>query len=158
MIRFADQKAGAVLVVYGFLITIYIEIGKNLVLTLSNLTILGIFIFIIGLVSGLLILNEVMCLFVKVIRPRLANGYNANEKCIYYFEHVANCSRSEIVESIISIDEVKMVSEIATQIHENSKILVSKLSAIRSVINRLIVAGILVAAFGLATKILQSIG
>lgn len=100
MIRFADQKAGAVLVVYGFLITIYLEIGKSLSFAIGNTSRAGVCTFIIGVISGALILNEVINLFIKVIKPRLAKGYNAEDRCIYYFEHVASCSRSELVESI----------------------------------------------------------
>lgn len=155
MIRYADQKAGAVLVVYGFFITIYIEIGKNLSLALYNNTMFGIFTFIIGCMSGILILHEVTYLFLKVIRPRLANGYDTEEKCIYYFEHVACCSKEELIETIMNIEEGNMVSEIATQIHENSKVLTRKLFAIKSAINRLIASGILVATYGVAAKILE---
>lgn len=155
MIRFADTKAGAVLVVYGFLITIYIEIGKNLSLAMNNNTAFGIFTFIIGCMSGISILYEVMCLFLKVIKPKLANGYEKDERCIYYFEHIASCSRAEIIESIMNVEEGNMVSELSTQIHENSKVLTQKLSAIRSGINRLIASGILVATYGVAAKILE---
>lgn len=155
MIRFADQKAGAVLVVYGFLITIYIEIGKSLSFAVTNTSKAGICAFIIGAMSGALIVHEIICLFIKVIRPRLAKNYVDGERCIYYFEHVALCSRTELVESITNIEEVSMISEIATQIHENSKILTRKLTAIKAAINRLIATGILVAIYGIAAKFLE---
>ena len=155
MIKFADQKAGAVLVVYGFLITIYLEIGKNLSFELHNNTNSGICTFVIGVISGFLILYEVICLFQNVVKPRLANDYKPEERCIYYFDHIARCSRSELVESIQNIEESNMVSEIATQLHENAKILTRKLTAIKTAINRLVASGILVAAFGVAAKMLE---
>jgi hypothetical protein len=155
MIRFADQKAGAVLVVYGFLITIYGEIGKGLLFALKNPSPIGIATFILGLMSGAIILNEIILILLKVVRPRLASNYNPDERCLYYFDHITSCTKPEVIESILNIDETKMVSDIATQIHENAKILNSKLAAVKSSINRLVFSGIFVAVYALLAKLLE---
>lgn len=157
MIKFSDQKAGAVLVVYGFMISIYLEIGKGLLFSFKNISVIGIVVFIAGLISGGLILHEIISLLSKVIKPRLATSYNPDERCLYYFDHISRCKKSDIVESILSIDETAMVSDIATQIHENSKILNTKLLAVKSAINRLIVSGLTVAIYAVLAKVLEAI-
>jgi len=157
MIRFADQKAGAILVVYGFIITIYVEIGKGLTFILSKPSLLSICVFVIGFTSGALILHEVVSMLLKVVRPRLATNYNPEERCLYYFDHITRCTKPELVESILNIDETAMVSDIASQIHENAKILNAKLEAVKSSINRLVVSGISVVAYAISSRLLEII-
>lgn len=157
MIKFSDQKAGAVLVVYGFLISIYLEIGKGLSLSFKNISIIGIVVFVAGLISGVMILHEIISLLSEVIKPRLATSYNPEERCLYYFDHISRCSKSDLLESMLSIDETAMVSDIATQIHENAKILNTKLLAVKSAINSLIASGLSVAIYAILAKVLEAL-
>lgn len=155
MIRFADTKAGAILVVYGFIISLYVEIGKSLSLCFKNISIFSSTAFIFGFAAGAIILHQVISIILNIVRPRLATDYNSEDRCLYYFDHIARCTKVDIVESIQNIDEKSMVNDIATQIHENAKILNHKLKAVKSATNRLIVSGLLVVAYGIAAKLLE---
>jgi hypothetical protein len=155
MIRFADQKAGAVLVVYGFLITVYSETGKGLIFSFKSATPMGISTFIVGAVSGGYILGEVIRILLNIVRPRLATGYNSNERCLYYFDHIVRCTRQELVDSILNINEATMIADIATQIHENSKVLNAKLEAVKASIDRLIISGLGVVVYAITAKFLE---
>jgi hypothetical protein len=155
MIRFADAKAGAILVVYGFIISLYVEIGKSISFCIKNISIFSSITFVCGFAAGSVILHQVISIILNIVRPRMATDYNSEDRCLYYFDHIARCTKVDIVDSIQNIDEKSMVNDIASQIHENAKILNRKLIAVKSATDRLVVCGLLVVVYGIAAKLLE---
>ena len=144
-----DQKAGALIVVYGLVLTITFETTKNLQFCLptgSYLYIVNVLTFIIGFILYILIFHEVHFLLNSVLKPRLANNYNPSDSCLYYFEHIAAKDKSEVMSCFSRLDESNMLSDVATQVYEVSNTLAVKMKMVCKAIDALFyVLGALVA-------------
>jgi hypothetical protein len=156
LIRFVDQKAGALLVVYGFVLTIFAERINTLTFGLpkeNNKTIISVLIFIIGATIILLLVTQLYYILVKILKPRLAKNYTSDESCLYYFEHVAAKDKSEIVSRFIDMDDNKMLTDISGQIYEVSKVLNTKMDMLGIAIKYALSIIILLIIFTLVVKI-----
>ena len=90
LIRFIDQKSGAVLVIAGLAFTGYIEFAKNLrFVTFEEVNFLGVVSFLSGLVTIIYLLYVVWISIFKVLKPRLAKNYKNGEHSLFYFEHLS---------------------------------------------------------------------
>lgn len=124
LIRFIDQKAGAVLVISGFVLTTFLEFSKELAFTRS-ISATGATVFICGLATGGLLICAIY-LSIKTIKPKLAENYVAGEHSLFYFEHLAQMQKTNICTEINSLSEEKMIEHIVSQSFEVSKILTEK--------------------------------
>lgn len=123
LIRFADQKVAAILVVYGIEITIFVDFAKNLRFVTNNITTNQAILFIL---SFSFIANIFMSLyigFVRILKPGFAKSYNNNQYSTFYFDHIATNDKNKFVDSIKKISDEKMLKDISEQIYEVSKIL-----------------------------------
>lgn len=157
LIRFADQKAGAIIVIYGFILSMSYETSKSLVLSLpskTNINMLGIVTFIVGATLILLILFQIYQILNNILKPRLANNYKHSDSCLYYFEHVAAQDKSEVMACFANMDESTMISDVASQIYEVSNTLTTKMKMVSNAINNLtyVISAMLI--FMLLAKIL----
>lgn len=124
LIRFIDQKAGAVLVISGLILTIFLEFSKELVFVWS-ISIMGSMTFIFGLATVSL-LTYVIYLSIVVITPKLAENYTNSECSLFYFEHLAQKGKTEINLIFESLQEEIILKHIIDQSCEVSKILNEK--------------------------------
>jgi hypothetical protein len=133
LVRFADQKAGALIVIYGFILTMTYEASNTLEFNIPddpNDNMLGILLFVVGMILCYLIFYQVYNIFDNILKPRLANNYNSKESCLYYFEHVAAKNKSDIMSCFEDLDENKMLSDVAGQIYEVSNTLTTKMEMV----------------------------
>lgn len=128
LIRFLDQKAAALLIVYGFILAALIESSKSLNLenfcnssnspniVFSSLTILC------GVILVLILLYQMYVILIGVIKPRFAQNYSKEEFSLFYYEHISNMSREKLFEEFSELHENQILNEIVGQIYEVAKI------------------------------------
>ncbi|QJD85985.1 hypothetical protein [Cohnella herbarum] len=143
LIRFIDQKAAAVLVVYGFIITAYIEFSKtqSFINPFKLSLVPGIgssLIFVFGVLTLGNIVRQIYFIIVKILKPRLAMNYKEDEHSVFYFEHISSIRKNVLNSRLKSISEDQIIEEIAGQIHEVAKIMTIKTHRLGYVFNGLL--------------------
>ncbi len=132
LIRFIDQKAAALLVVYGFIFTATVEFSKDLKFvnpftfksgweTFQSSILLA-----IGLLLLILLIYQVYFVLFRIIRPRAANNYNQEEASVLYFDHISKKEKQVFVTSYVNLSEADLQKEMLEQIYEISCILSRK--------------------------------
>ena len=131
MIRHIDQKVYLTLVVYGFLITIYLEEAKTLIFK-NPFSFLGIkcFMSLMTFASGLFfcvsIIIQIYFILFKIICSRNAKNYKEKESnCLFYFEHIKKMGKQKFLKKFKN-SEIKLLDDILTQIYEVSCIFEKK--------------------------------
>ncbi|WP_288843201.1 hypothetical protein [uncultured Deefgea sp.] len=128
LIKFVDQKSGAVLVVSGLVLTAYLEFSKILYLNFSNVSFFGVVTFILGLVSVFLLMLILHISIFKVLRPRLASAYAGDKLSLLYFNHLSlSKDKEELFCRFNSLSEDVVLINFTDQIFEVSKILELKI-------------------------------
>ncbi len=119
LIKFVDQKSSAVLVVTGLIFTGYIQFLNGLIFsTKGNLTFIEIMTFLSSLVT---IFSLGMVLYIsiyKVLKPRLAKHYPANDFSLFYYEHIYQCGKSNVIAQYNQLNSDIMLKNIIDQQHE----------------------------------------
>ncbi len=128
LIKFIEQKSGAVLVIIGIEFTAYIEFLKDLKLinSLCDLEVLSFLTFIISLITGILLIYIVYLSIFKVLKPRLAKNYSENEFSIFYFEHIGKLGKIKFEKEYEDLTNNTVLKKINEQQFEVSKILEKK--------------------------------
>ncbi|MEH7490844.1 hypothetical protein [Neobacillus niacini] len=143
LIRFIDQKAGALLVIYGFIFTATIEFAKDLkfidpfALKTGWDTIQSILLFALGFFLLATLIYQVYFVLFEVIKPRHAKKYTQEEVSVVYFEHTAKRSKEDFVTHYDTISEVEIRKEFLCQIYEISCILSQKSKKFNSILKYL---------------------
>jgi len=138
LIRFADQKAGAIVVVYGFIVTATYESSKGLDLVApSSTNINGLLTFVVGFGLVSIILYQIHFILCSILRPKLAGDYKPGDSCLYYFEHVAAKNKAEILSCFAKLDDNTMLSDVGSQIYEVSNTLTTKMIMVSKAITGL---------------------
>lgn len=141
IIRFVDQKAGALLVVAGFIITALVSNTGNFV-AWSKLD-ESILIIPTGIGSLLAIIYAIYVVLFEVLKVRLAGNYRPGECSLFYFEHLSQISRAELSQKYEELTEETMLANVIDQQHELSKILQKKVNGLSKAINQLFISTIL---------------
>jgi hypothetical protein len=125
LIKFADQKAGAILVVIGLIFTSFVQYVGNLVFSLTDPTLIGILTFVMG--TGTLVCLSFVLYYslFKILKPRLSKNYREEELSTFYFEHISKDSKN-IHKKFETINEQIMLKDILDQKVEVSNILNEK--------------------------------
>lgn len=153
LIQFTDQKVAAVLVVVTITTSIFITKVNNLSLSLTNISILGIAIFITGF--AFCILNTLILYIglIKIIRPSFAKHYNGSDFSLFYFDHIAIVSKNKFIEEADLIDQSRINKELADQLFEVSKILSKKNRKCNKLINLLFLSIVILILYNLLTSL-----
>lgn len=131
LIKFIDQKSGAVLVVSGLILKIFLEFSTKLVfVSFSSLSFTGTITFIFGTATVGLLTYVIYLLIFKVISPRLAKNYSENEFSLFYFEHLAKMGKEQINQQFENLEKERILKYILDQTFEISRILEEKTIAL----------------------------
>ena len=131
LIKFIDQKSGAILVIAGLVFTAFLQTSNNLRLVSEKpITFVETLIFLTGLVTVVNLLIVIYISIYKILKPRLAQGYKKDEVSLLYFEHLSALSKEEIYSQYEDLDESKILKYITDQQHEISRILELKTIAL----------------------------
>lgn len=157
LIKFIDQKAGALLIVYGLLFTATIEFAKDLEfinpfkLSDQLAFLFSIFTFLTGLSLVILLLYQIYVVLFEIIRPRGARNYTQEEQSIIYFDHISKRSKVEFLNHFNQIPEDQFENiieeELIQQVYEISCIMKSKSEKFNEVLKFLFASTLLLLAF-----------
>jgi hypothetical protein len=125
LIKFADQKAGAILVVIGLIFNAFVQFIANLTFSFPNVTLIGSLTFIAGIVTIICLIVVFYFSIFKILKPRFAKNYQEGELSTFYFEHISFESKN-IHNKFQSINEEIMLKDILDQKIEVSNILNQK--------------------------------
>jgi len=153
LVKFIDQKTGATLVISGLILTIYLNLSKNLVFVdINSMNIIKLIIFVSSLTT-LISIFIVIHKAIKILKPRLATNYNDGEKSIFYFEHISTLGKDEILDSYKEIDENTMLKYIIEQQYEVSLILEKKTKDLKVTFNYLFVSIVSLVIFAISISL-----
>jgi hypothetical protein len=107
LIRFIDQKAGAILVA-----------TLDLLQKVISLFILG-----VGALLIVLLVYQLYYVIIEILKPRKAMNYKEDESSIFYYDHIAQMKKSDLLQKYNTSTEEVMVEEIVGQLYEVSKIM-----------------------------------
>ncbi|KAB1065937.1 hypothetical protein [Salibacter halophilus] len=125
LIKFADQKAGAVLIVVGLIFTAFVQYLEKLTFSADNMTIIGTITFITGLATLICMIVVLYYSVFKILKPRFAKNYQEGELSTFYFEHITIVNK-ELHEKYKNISDESMLKDIIDQQIEVSSILNEK--------------------------------
>ena len=143
LIRFIDQKAGALLVIYGFIFTATIEFAKDLKfinpfeLKKGWDTFHSILLFTDGLFLLAILIYQIYFILFDVIKPRQAKNYTQDEASVLYFSHISKWSKDHFVNQYKNISDVDIKNEMLKQIYEISCIMSQKSENFNSILKYL---------------------
>jgi hypothetical protein len=155
LIRFTDQKAGLILVIFGFMLTLFLNStkGLSLVYLCSIKSTLGIVwslsIFIVGLIFIIVSVFQIYFVLFKIIYPRSAHCYKKKEYSLFYFEHIAKLSRDQFRSGVKELpdNDNGILDEILGQVYEVACIQKEKTDNLRIAIVLIYVAVIALLIF-----------
>lgn len=128
LIKFTDQKTGAVLVLSGVLLTALFRISRELVfIELNQAKPIEIVTFIFGTLTFISLFITIYISINKILKPRLAKNYKSEELSLFYFEHLSKLGRDKIHSKYKALKEDDILKLIVDQQYEISKILESKI-------------------------------
>ena len=155
LIKYIDQKSGAVLVVTGLIFAGYIEFLNDLTFTVSNKTsFLGILTFFSSLLTLLSITMVVYISIFKVLKPRKAKDYHKKELSLFYYEHIFKLGKENVLIQYENLDKKNRLKNIVDQQHEVSNILNQKTIELAKSFNWLFLAFLSVMVFIICSTLL----
>jgi hypothetical protein len=125
LIKFADQKSSAVLVVAGLIFTGYFQFLEGLMYT-RNFNFLGICTFLTSLATAVSLVMVVYITIFKVLKPRTAEHYSQNNLSLFYYEHILQMGKEKVSEQYANITTEVILKNIIDQQFEISSILNKK--------------------------------
>lgn len=149
LIRFIDQKAGALLILYGFILTSFIEYSKKLKFVNpisfndNYKSILSVLTLLVGLVLILLIIYQFYIIIILILKPRGAKHYLNGETSLFYNEHISLIGKQQFVQQFSNMDEEKLTEDLLGQVFEVSKILEHKSKNFSKTTSYILLTGIL---------------
>lgn len=148
LIRFIDQKSGAVLVIAGLAFTSYIEFAKELKLVpINEVCFLGALCFLSGLAAFFCLIGVTWISIFRVLKPRLAKNYSEDEHSLFYFEHLSKLGKENTLKEYQNLNPTSMIKYIVDQQYEVSRILEKKTEYLGKSFNFLFVSIISLAIF-----------
>jgi hypothetical protein len=144
LIRFMDTKASALLVVYGLILTVFMDTAKKMsFLDITRMSfydaLISILVLIVGIFLVILLVYQLYFIIMQVLKPRLSLNYKEDEHSIFYFEHVASMKKSDVLKRYLIANEAVMIEEIVGQVYEVSKIMKIKTHRLKKAMEYLFV-------------------
>lgn len=155
LIRFIDQKAGAVLVITGLIFSGFIGFFKGLEFNLEFYKSPMHIIVLLSGIATLFSMTYVIHLTInKILKPRLSTGFSEKYRSIFYFDHLAIMTNDQIRDGHKKLNDIKMQEEIENQIFEISRILKKKIKYLNDAFKFLFVSTISVITFIIASNMI----
>ncbi len=127
LIRFIDQKSGAVLVIAGLAFSGYIEFVKGLKLvSIDKVGFLNVICFLSSLATIVCLIIVIWISIFKVLKPRLAKNYTNDEHSLFYFEHLSKLGKQGATSEFENLTKTLMLKQIIDQQFEVSQIMEKK--------------------------------
>ncbi|MGE7811257.1 Pycsar system effector family protein [Lysinibacillus capsici] len=143
LIRFIDQKAGALLIIYGFILTATIEVSKDLkfvnpfLLDQFSDTFLSILLLVVGFILLTSLIIQIHFTLFSIIKPRKAKNYTQDEVSVLYFGHTSKRKKNDFVNNFTEISIEDIEKQMLEQIYEISCILSEKSENFNSILKYL---------------------
>lgn len=155
LIRFTDQKAGLILVIFGFMLTLFLNSTKGLsfLYLCSIKSALGIVwsltTFIVGLIFIFVSVFQIYFVLFKIIFPRSPHYYKKKEYSFFYFEHIAELAKDQFCSGVKKLpdNDNGILDEILGQVYEVACIQKEKTNNLRKAIVLIYVAVIVLLIF-----------
>lgn len=133
LIRFADQKAGAILIIAGLTFTGYIQyLSKVKFAGISDVGLLGILIFFASAATIISMIIVFYLVIFEVLKPRTASKNKKGELSTFYYEHLMEMDKTDLFHKVNGMKEGDMLKDILDQQVEVASILHKKTSTISS--------------------------
>lgn len=155
LIRFIDQKSGAVLLVSGLILTVFLEFSKVLVFDFDSFSYASVVTFAFGLTTSASLIYTIYLSIFKILRPRLAMHYCGNECSLIYFNHLSIMTdKPTMFEEFKKLDNESILKNITDQIFEVSKVLDKKIIELHNAMNYLFFSVISLLIFILSSRLI----
>ena len=153
LIVFIHNKAYALLVIEGFLISVFIGFARDLMFKSNDINIVGISIFVLGLGFIVIAIFQFYYVLFKIIKPNLAKNYKDDDHSLFYFEHISKMEKEKYLKKIKDVNNNELLEIINAQVFEISKIMTEKTKKMNTAIKILFSQIIVVIMFSISTKI-----
>ena len=155
LIKFLDQKSGAVLLVSGLILTVFLEFSKVLVFNFESFSYASVVTFAFGLTTSASLIYTIYLSIFRILRPRLAMHYCGNECSLLYFNHLSTMSdKPTMLEEFKKLDDESILKNLTDQIFEVSKVLDTKVAELHSAMNYLFFSVISLMIFIFASRLI----
>ncbi|GAS84920.1 unknown protein [Paenibacillus amylolyticus] len=142
LIRFMDQKSSAILVIFGFILTAFVNNASKLHFVnpflispwngfLSSCTLL------VGVSTLALLLYKIRIIINEILKPRVAKHYLPEHYSLFYYGHIKLMEKERYLEEVENMPENQAEQELAAQVYEVSQILSSKTESLNKVMSRM---------------------
>jgi hypothetical protein len=125
LIKFADQKAGAILVVVGLVFSAFAQYLEKLTFSIDSITLIGALTFLTGGATVACIITVLYLSIFKILKPRFAKNYSEDEVSTFYFEHISKFGK-DLNKEYENLNDADMLKDIIDQQIEVSNILNEK--------------------------------
>jgi len=128
LIKFFEQKANILLVIYGIVFTSFVTLTNSLrwVGITDEMTIIqnlkAICLFLLSVSIGVLLVVQLYILIFNVIKPNKARHYKNGSKSLFYYSHIAEMEKEDFLKEVLKKNEAEYDKEVAEQVYEVSKI------------------------------------
>lgn len=155
LIKFIDQKSGAVLLVSGLILTVFLEFSKVLVFNFESFSYASVVTFAFGLTTSASLIYTIYLSIFRILRPRLAMHYYGNEYSLLYFNHLSTMSdKPTMLEEFKKLDDESILKNLTDQIFEVSKVLDTKVAELHNAMNYLFFSVISLMIFIFASRLI----
>ena len=155
LIKFIDQKAGALIVVYGVIFTFLskalgvLNIDKIIHAHNKVLAVISLF---VGSMFIIFMFVQLYYIIFRIIKPRVRQDYQ-EAKSLVFFGHIANTDINEYVSKFSNLTDEEMVNEVTTQLHRISIIIDKKSRNLGIAINYLYVSFVMLFLYMILSSI-----
>jgi hypothetical protein len=155
LIRFTDQKSGGVIVVAGLELTVFLNFIDKLGFNKDYTSLASVAVFLFGIITAILLAITIYISIFKVVRPRLANQYNAYEISLFYFNHLASAKNKTVMfNQFNNVTNDSILRNLTDQIFEVSKIMTAKTNGLYYSMTTLLYSMLTLSLFILVSKFL----
>ncbi|MGL5049653.1 MAG: Pycsar system effector family protein [Fusobacteriaceae bacterium] len=158
LIRFMDQKANFILIIYGVIIGFFVNSSSNLNIYMGFKIYSGyrylvsILLFLLGILIVIASLIYTWIILFKILKPRYSTG--SIENSIFFYMSIINKRKENFIKEVKELEDEKILESILSQVYEVSKILEKKSRYLRIVIDGMYVLVCLITMFCILEKIL----
>lgn len=160
LIVFVHNKAGAILVIYGFILSAFISFAKDLdFIRISDVETdldksMAVLLILTGFALIVILIVQMYVIIFGIIKPQMAASYPKGERSLFYFEHIASMEKSLFAKQFNDLPQEQILNEILSQVYEIAIILNGKMNKLSKSIGYLFASILLLLTFILLSKLM----